>query len=115
MDVADRLTDSRNREEADASLRNFEELGKQLEEERVRVVDLQAAVSHKEEEIIDMLRAKEEAEQQVESLFITSSCLLFIFTTDVVIYASVVPESHCWRRRPLPLNSPSLNKTGMRE
>ena len=70
MDVADRLTESRNREEADASLRNFEELGKQLEEERVRVVDLQAAVSHKEEEIIDMLRAKEEAEQQVESLHI---------------------------------------------
>ena len=98
MDVADRLTDSRNREEADASLRNFEELGKQLEEERVRVVDLQAAVSHKEEEIIDMLRAKEEAEQQVESLFITSSCLLFIFTTDAVIclqFLKVGAGAHC--------------------
>ena len=85
MDIAARLTESRNREEADASLRNFEELGKQLEEERVRVVDLQAAVSHKEEEIIDMLRAKEEAEQQVESLN-TFSILCAFFTPDAVSF-----------------------------
>ena len=55
-------------EDGDASLRNFEELERlqrELDEERARVEEMQAAVAHKEEEIIDMVRDKEEADQQL--------------------------------------------------
>ena len=55
-------------EDGDASLRNFEELERlqrELDEERAKVEEMQAAVAHKEEEIIDMVRDKEEADQQL--------------------------------------------------
>ena len=45
--------------------RSVERLQRELDEERARVEEMQAAVAHKEEEIIDMVRDKEEADQQL--------------------------------------------------
>ena len=68
MNLGAQTEDATTDEDADASLRNFEELEKlqrELDEEKAKVGELQAAVAHKEEEIIDMVRDKEHADQQL--------------------------------------------------
>ena len=68
MNLGAQTEDAAKDDDGDASLRNFEELERlqrELDEERARVEEMQAAVAHKEEEIIDMVRDKEEADQQL--------------------------------------------------